>query len=121
MENDLSFWRKLMLDLNATPKTDADLAYLYRNLVRPEIPASALWDAEEGAKKRASYEQELYGHLFKDVDSTRPKAIRNRGWGIDQKPEDMPYKTPTGRIMEQLLNPDRLIVPDKNKMGNIWE
>ena len=54
MNNDLSFWRKLMLELTNAPKTDADIAYLYRNIVRPGVPASALWDAEKGAEERAN-------------------------------------------------------------------
>lgn len=119
MNNDLSFWRKLMLELNAAPKTDADLAYLYRNLVRPEIPASALWDAEKGAMERASTPMAAkYEMGTKDF---RKNAILNRGWGLDQQASDMPYRTPTGAIMKQLLNPDYLIVPEKSEMRDIWE
>lgn len=119
MNQDLSFWRKLMLDLNATPKTDADLAYLYRNLVRPEIPASALWDAEKGARDRAN--TSYAAKTNKSVKDFRPMAIKNRGWGLEQSAEDMPKRTPTNAIMKQLLNPDYLIVPEKSEMGNIWE
>lgn len=119
MEKDLSFWRKLMLDLNATPKTDADLAYLYRNLVRPEIPVSALWDAEKGARERAGTFYAAKNEM--SVKDFRPTAIKNRGWGLDQTAGDMPKRTPTNAIMKQLLNPDYLIVPEKNEMGNIWE
>lgn len=119
MNQDLSFWRKLMLDLNATPKTDADLAYLYRNLVRPEIPVSALWDAEKGARDRANTSYAT--KTDKSVKDFRPIAIKNRGWGLEQSAEDMPKRTPTNAIMKQLLNPDYLIVPEKSEMGNIWE
>lgn len=117
MNQDLSFWRKLILDFTDKPKTDADIRYIYKDLVRPEIPATALWDAENGAIKRF-YNTGLDSLTLDDIRKT---AIKNRGWGIDQKPEDMPYKTPTGRIMEQLLNPDKIIVPDKNKMDDIWQ
>lgn len=119
MNQDLSFWRKLMLDLNATPKTDADLAYLYRNLVRPEIPVSALWDAERGARDRANTSYAAKNEM--SVKDFRPIAIKNRGWGLEQSAEDMPKRTPTNAIMKQLLNPDYLIVPEKNEMGNIWK
>ena len=114
MNNDLTFWRKLMLELLDNPKTDADIAYIYRNMVRPEIPASALWDAEKGAEIgiRPKYE-----NMF----DARKRALKNRGWYIGQTNADMPEKTPTGAIMQQLLNPDYLVVPEKKDMSNIWE
>ena len=119
MNNDLSFWRKLILDFTDEPKTDADIAYLYRNIARPEIPVSALWDAEKGARRRANTEMYLKNGM--GTRDFREIALKNRGWAIGQKDTDMPYKTPTGAIMEQILNPDKIIVPDKDKMGNIWE
>lgn len=119
MNNDLSFWRKLILDITNTPKTDADIAYLYRELVRPEIPASALWDAERGAQERANTEVNLKKEM--KPKNFRKEAVLNRGWGIDQTEADMPKKTPTGRIMEQLMNPDVLIVPKKEDMRNLWK
>lgn len=114
MENNLGFWQKLMLSLGATPQTDADLGYIYRNMVRPEIPASALWDAESGARLN-------YNPKNENMDVARERAIFNRGWGLNQTAEEMPTRTPTGAIMQQLLNPDYIIVPDKKDMSNIWE
>ena len=116
MNNDLSFWRKLMLDLTSSPKTDADIAYVYRNLVRPEIPASALWDAEKGALER----YQITDPRLESLGDIRKKAIRNRGWGLDQNASDMPYRTATGAIMKQLLNPDYLVVPEKSEMKPIF-
>ena len=116
MNNDLSFWRKLVLSLNDEPKTDADIAWLYRKIARPEIPASALWDAEKGAMQYlANHSNENY-----DLNYSRKHALDNRGWGTWQTEKDMPYRTPTGAIMEQLLNPDMLIVPKKEDMSDIW-
>lgn len=117
MNNDLGFWRKLMLDLLDNPKTDADIAYIYRNMVRPEIPASALWDAEKGANERFQNS----GLDYQSLNDLRQKAVKNRGWGINQTDADMPARTPTNAIMKQLLNPDYIIVPEKSEMGNIWE
>lgn len=118
MNNDLGFWRKLLLNITETPKTDADIAYLYRDLVRPEIPASALWDAEHGAEQRAN--TNMYAKYGMGPSDFRKEAVLNRGWGIGQTAADMPKKTPTGRIMEQLMNPDYLIVPKKEDMPNFW-
>ena len=121
MNNDLSFWRKLLLDIGGRPKTDADIAYLYRDLVRPEIPASALWDAERGANERAN--NIIYAKYEMGPSDFREKAILNRGWGINQTAQDMPEKTPTGRIMRQLLEerPDYIVVPERNEMSNFWQ
>ena len=115
MENDLSFWRKLLLEITGNPKTDSDIAYLYKNMARPEIPVSALWDAEKGARIG------INPKIEETLNQARERALKNRGWYIGQTDKDMPRKTPTGAIMHQLLNPDYLIVPDKSEMSNIWE
>ena len=119
MNNDLSFWRKLVLGLTDKPKTDADIAYLYRNIVRPEIPISALWDAEKGAQQRAN--AEIYLKNGMGPRDFRELALKNRGWAVGQTDADMPTKTPTGAIMQQLLNPDMIVVPEYKDMRNIWE
>lgn len=109
-------WQKILLSLGADPKTDSELAYVYRNMARPEIPASALWDAEKGAMlRRSSTNPEQFS-----LSDLRRMAIANRGWGVDQTAADMPETTPTGRIMKQLLAPDVLVVPDKRDMTNLW-
>ena len=99
MDNNLGFWQKLMLSLGATPKTDADLGYIYRNIARPEIPVSALWDAENGALERQKH---VNPEVF-SLDDLRKMALQNRGWGIGQTDADMPTRTPTGLQMEDLL------------------
>lgn len=116
MNNNLGFWRKLMLSLGANPNNDADIGYVYRNIARPEIPASALWDAERGALERSRY----VNPEDQSLSDLRKTAILNRGWGLDQTIADMPKYTPTGMSMEQLLAPDYLMVPDKKDMSNIW-
>lgn len=115
MNDDLTFWRKLVLSLTNQPKTDSDISWLYRKLARPEIPASALWDAEKGAQKYFST-----NGPNTELSEAREKAIKNRGWGLDQTAADMPVWTPTRGYMEQLLNPDVLVVPRKEDMSNIW-
>lgn len=120
MNNNLGFWRQLMFDLmDVQPKTEADLAYVYKDLVRPEIPTSALWDAEKGARLRHNTNDSYKKSM--SIDDFRKEAIKNRGWGLDQTAEDIPVWTPTHRYMEQLLNPNMLIVPKKEDMGNFWK
>lgn len=116
MNNDLSFWRKLMLSLTGEPKTDADISYLYRNIARPGIPASALWDAEKGARTRF----ENTGLDYLTMDDIRKMAIRNRGLGIKQTDADIPEKSPTGRIMQEVLGNDYLFVPKKQGADDFW-
>lgn len=116
MNNNLSFWRKLLLELTDTPKTDADVAYLYRNIARPGIPASALWDAEKGARTRF----ENTGLDYLTLNDIRKTAIKNRGLGINQTNADIPVKSPTGRIMQEILGEDYLFVPKKQSADDFW-
>ena len=118
MNNDLSFWRKLMLELTNAPKTDADIAYLYRNIVRPGVPASALWDAEKGAEERAN--TNMYAKMGLGTKDFREKAILNRGLGINQTDADIPEKSPTGRIMQEILGDSYLFVPKKQGADDFW-
>lgn len=117
MNNDLSFWRKLSLVNGGSPKTDNEIRYLYRDLVRPNIPVNALWDAERGVNMRGPYvDPEMYS--MRDL---RKMAIKNRGLGINQTDKDIPEISPTGKIMKQLLGPDVLVVPEYKDMQNLWE
>lgn len=118
MNNDLSFWRKLMLSLTGEPKTDADISYLYRNIARPGIPASALWDAEKGAEERAR--NNIYAKMGLSTKDFREKAILNRGLGVNQTDADIPEKSPTGRIMQEILGDSYLFVPKKQGADDFW-
>lgn len=117
MNNDLGFWRKVLLNLSQQPKTDADIKYLYRNLVRPGIPVNALWDAEKGAIMRSrSVNPEEFS-----IGDLRKMAVTNRGIGVNQTDADIPQVSPTGQIMNRLLGLDVLVVPEYKDMKNLWE
>lgn len=116
MDKDLGFWRKLGLSMGGNPKTDDEIRYVYRNLVRPNIPVAALWDAERGAQIRNYHSDPR----LSDMDGWRKIAVKNRGLGIKQTDKDIPKLSPTGKIMEQLLQ-DVLVVPEYKDMKNLWE
>lgn len=93
MNNNLSLWQKLQLALSQEPKTDDEIRYIYRNLVRPDIPVNVLWDAERGAKIRyRSVDPRDYS-----LNDLRKVAVFNRGIGIDQTDADKAIITPTGQ------------------------
>ena len=54
------------------------------------------------------------------MDDIRKMAIKNRGLGIKQTDADIPEKSPTGRIMQEVLGNDYLFVPKKQGADDFW-
>lgn len=104
---------------NPNPQmSDEDIMNLYRGRYNPDyVTPEALRDVELGVQQFLKT-----GPLTLWLNDVRDRALQARGLKYNQNISDVPRKSPTGAIMEKLLNnrDEYLIVPKKSEMSKIY-
>lgn len=111
----LSFWDKVRLNLRFDePNTDAEYRYVMGKLATPDIPATVLKDAYEGAKTRYYSSIDDLSSLSDYFEMALKKRLESRN-----VPQRGVAYSPTGADMFDLWNPN-LQVPEYSAMPDFW-
>jgi hypothetical protein len=81
--------------------TDSDILNLYRGRYNQYATPEALRDVELGIQR---YLDNPRTPLRFTLDGLRDQALRARGLGYDQSFDEIPEKSPTGRILREIIN-----------------
>ena len=96
--------------------SDTDIMKFYAGRYNQYATPESLRDIERGLK---TYLDNIHT-MQTDLSWLRDRALQKRGLRYDQTLKDIPEKSPTGRIMQELLNEDYLFVPKKQNHDDFW-
>lgn len=115
-----SAYDRAMMDPNPQ-MSDEDIMRLYRGKYNSDyVTPDALRDVELGVQRYLAKAPAGIATFF--LDDVRDRALRDRGLKRNQTMSDVPRRSPTGAIMEKLLDnrDEYLIVPKKSEMSKIY-
>ena len=81
--------------------SDEDIMNFYRGRYNLYATPEALRDVERGVKAKIEAPSTL---IYPTLDELRDRALRARGLRYDQTFDEIPEKSPTGRILREIIN-----------------